>query len=79
MSNALMSPEMAKKNNGGGRAQPGKSDTSSTKVRTELLRRAKTIAAHRGIDLFDYLDEVLSDRVNLDYKAVAERIVKEGE
>jgi hypothetical protein len=71
--------DMTKKKSGESKPQPHKPAVSSTKVRTEVLRRAKTVAAQRGIDLFDYLDEVLSEHVNADYKAAAERIKQEDD
>lgn len=42
----------------------------TTKVDKELIRKAKTVASHREIDLFDYLDSVLTPAVEKDYYAI---------
>lgn len=43
---------------------------SSTKVSAEILRKAKTVAAHRDIDLYDYLESVLEGPVSRDYTEI---------
>jgi hypothetical protein len=50
------------------RAEPesGKPKTT-TKVYMELLRRARIVAIHREIDLFDYLDGILRPVIDRDY------------
>lgn len=71
----VLDEKMAKKKDD----KPAKKATASTKVDAEILRRAKTVAAQRGIDLYDYLDEVLEERVNADYKVAAARMQQEGQ
>lgn len=48
----------------------GKPETTTTKVRRELLRKAKTVSSHRDIDLFDYLDAILTATVDKDYAKI---------
>jgi hypothetical protein len=80
MSHALLKDPMSKKRTPGpkegeaGGERPAKT-TTTTKLPSELLRRAKTVAAYRGIDLYDYLVEALSPTVNKDYGG----IVRESE
>jgi hypothetical protein len=73
MSTALSEP-MAKKRSAEGQSgkEPGKVAKTTTKVRAELIRRAKTVASFRDQDLFDYLDQILSASIDRDYG----RIVK---
>jgi hypothetical protein len=66
---------MSKKHSPGEKAeagQPGKRVTT-TKVDSELMRKAKVVAAYRDVDLFEYLDGLLRSLIERDYS----RIVRE--
>lgn len=70
MSTVLRSP-VAKKNTDRteeGKKQFGQPEKTTTKVSRDLLTRAKAVANHRGLDLFDYLDRLLRPLVEKDYR-----------
>lgn len=46
----------------------GSGKTTSMKVNVDVHRRAKMVALHRGIELFDYVHGVLSPVVMRDYE-----------
>ena len=50
----------------GERQQPPE-DKKNVKVRAALHRRMSMIAAHRRMDLFDYLDQLLTGQVDRDF------------
>ncbi len=72
--NATTEKTMAKKKPTPAEGEPvhpsDPSQVTTTKVRKALLRQARDVAVHRGIDLFVYLDELLTPIVGADYKAV---------
>ena len=43
---------------------------TTAKIRARLLRRAKDVANHRGIDVQDYLEQVLTPAIERDYQQV---------
>lgn len=73
---SVLDQNMAKKK--AGDEQPPKKNPTTTKIDAELLRQAKTVAAFRGIDLFEYLDTIIRAQVGADYRQVV-REPKEGE
>ena len=44
--------------------------TTTTKVDAELARMARTVAAFRGVELYEYLDSVLRAPVAADYRKI---------
>jgi hypothetical protein len=71
---AVLSVPMSKKRSAeaDSAGEPSRAAKTTTKVRSELIRKAKTVAAFRDVDLFDYLDQVLTATIDRDYG----RIVK---
>lgn len=67
----VLSPPMPKKN-----PRPASSvnegDKTTTKVYVRLIRRARMISDHRGIDLFEYIDSLLSGPIDRDYRQLIE-------
>ena len=49
---------------------------TTTKVFVSLIRRARMVSDHRGIDLFDYIDSLLSPAVEQDYRRLIESEAK---
>lgn len=43
---------------------------TTTKVRSELIRKAKTVAAYRDMDLIEYIDQLLTPLVERDYRKI---------
>jgi hypothetical protein len=51
----------------------GAGEKATLKVRKDLARKARAVAALRDVDLFDYVDSILTPAVERDYvKAVEE-------
>src|SRR4051794_26689375 len=67
MTNRASAP-MAKKRPGKDPVSPDEKTT--VKMRSELVRRARTVAAYRDIDLFEYLDQLVGPMVDRDYQAI---------
>src|SRR5690348_11033428 len=51
---------------------------TNTKVSVTMLRKARTVASHRDVDLFDYLDSILNPAVDRDYEALSAAIANES-
>lgn len=47
-----------------------KPEKTTTKIDRELLRKARTIASYRDVDLADYLDDVLRNKIEVDFKLI---------
>jgi hypothetical protein len=54
-------------------------EKTSTKVYAALLRKAKIVATHRVVELFDYLHSLLSPLVEKDYERMIREEAKSGE
>jgi hypothetical protein len=63
---------MARKKTGGGESPGGKPTLTTTKVDADLLRKARMVAIHRNIDLFDYVAAILRPVVERDYDKMIE-------
>lgn len=50
---------------------------TTTKVYTDLLRRARQVAVNKDVDLFDYIDSILRPAVDTDYRKMIEREAKD--
>ena len=48
----------------------GDGDQVTLKVKRSLLRKAKMVAIHRDMDLFDYTDATFGAAVQRDYEAM---------
>jgi hypothetical protein len=49
--------------------------TSVAKIETGLLRKAKTIADDKGVDLSDYLSDVLRPALERDWGKILKKLV----
>lgn len=71
----LLDKNMSKKKGGEGQEPKPPKNPTTTKVDAELLRQAKLIATYERIDLYDYLDSLIRDRITQRYR----QIVREPE
>lgn len=62
-----------------GEDTPKATPKTTVKLAADLHRKARTVASDLGLDLADYLDQVLRPIVEKAHKALGDRISREGE
>jgi hypothetical protein len=53
--------------------------TTPVKVETGLVRKARTIAEDKGVDLSDYLSDAVRSAIERDWRKVLKKIVEQEE
>lgn len=73
MVTSLLERSMGKKQSAQSDAKQKKPATSTTRLDVELLRQARVVSSYHNIDLYDYLTNILADRVKQDYDGIVKK------
>jgi hypothetical protein len=74
MTAALREPQMAKRKASKEGEAPGK---TTVKLAEDVARKARIVAAIRGVDLFDYLDSIVRPIIDRDHERAVREEAKE--